>query len=220
MVLRHRISESACLGVWKITESAATMLDDLHLDEDDRNYAGTFKNDLRKKHWLGYRMILREILPSSRLKIIYDDCGKPLMPFFEGSFSVSHSGDFAAAIASSEADVGIDIEKIRDRVERVAERFLSEEELEWAGTGDRIEKMTICWGAKESLYKTAGNPDLDFREDMRLEPFDYLCIGEGSFKARMKAAEGHAAFNVFYRKIEDYMLVWAVCDPMSVKFME
>jgi phosphopantetheinyl transferase len=149
-------------------------------------------------------------LPSTNTKIVYDEYGKPNMPFYKGNFSVSHSVDYAAAIVSSDLEVGIDIEKIGDRIKRVAERFLSPEELSWTGSSDPAEKLLICWGAKESIYKIAGKPDADFQKDIRIEPFDYLCIGEGACQAGMKTTGKLHHFDVCYRKIEDYMLVWAV----------
>ena len=210
LVLHQNINDSTSLGIWKITESAGRLTEALLLDEDDKQYVGTFKNESRKRHWLSYRLILRKLLPSTNTKIVYDEYGKPYMPFYKGNFSVSHSVDYAAAIVSSDLEVGIDIEKIGDRIKRVAERFLSPDELSWTGNSDPAEKLLICWGAKESIYKIAGKPDADFQKDIRIEPFDYLCIGEGACQAGMKTTGKLHHFDVFYRKIEDYMLVWAV----------
>jgi phosphopantetheinyl transferase len=182
----------------------------LELDENDEKYFKAFGNELRKKHWLSYRLILQELLKGKTIKIIYTEYGKPFIPSFNGYFSVSHSGDFAVAIVSYKMAVGIDIEKIRDRIERVTERFLTREELDQAGNSNRLEKLHICWGAKESLYKLYGKPDVDLQQDIRIRPFNYLCIGEGACQATMNTPEGLGFYSVFYRKIEDYMLVWAI----------
>ena len=218
LILNHIINESTFLGVWKISETSEDLRRLVDMDENDRNYFESFGNEQRKKHWLSYRLILRELLKTDKVRIIYDEYGKPGMPDFSGHFSVSHSGDFAAAIVSYETPVGIDIERIRERIERVAERFLSAEELEQVGNNNRLERLHICWGAKESLYKLYGKPEVDFQKDIMIKPFDYLCIEEGACKAIMNTPEGVGLYNIFYKKLEGYMMVWAVCQtPFTIE---
>jgi 4'-phosphopantetheinyl transferase len=209
LILCHIINESTFLGVWKIDETSESLRQQLYLDENDEKYLGSFGNEGRKRHWLSYRLILQELLKTRQVKVIYDKYGKPRIPDFTGHFSVTHSGDFAAAIVSYTMPVGIDIERIRERIERVAERFLSLGEMEQISENDRLEKLHICWGAKESLYKLYGKPEIDFQKDIHIKPFDYFCIGEGQCQAEMNTPEGSGFYAVFYRKIEDYMLVFA-----------
>jgi 4'-phosphopantetheinyl transferase len=209
LILNQSINESTSIGVWKITETVESLTSLIELDENARQYFKTFGNDMRRKHWLSYRLILQELLPAKKIEIIYDDYGKPWIPDFNGHFSVSHSGDFAVAIVGYETPVGIDIERIRDRIERVAERFLIKEEIDQIGFVDRLEKLHVCWGAKESLYKLYGKPDVDLQKDILIEPFDYLCIDEGTCQATMNTPGGIGSYNIFYRKIEDYMIIWA-----------
>ena len=209
LILYHTINPSTFLGTWKIDETTETLRQQVYLDEHDEKYFQSFGSESRKKHWLSYRLTLQELLKRDRVKIIYDEYGKPGIPDFKGHFSISHSGDMSAVIVSHKTPVGIDIERIRDRIERVAERFLSLEELEQTGDTDRLEKLHICWGAKESLYKLYGKPEVDFQKDIRIRPFDYLCIGEGGCLAEMNTPEGLGFYTVFYRKIEDNMLVYA-----------
>jgi 4'-phosphopantetheinyl transferase len=218
LILNHKINESTFLGIWKISETSESLRKQLYLDENDEKYFASFGNEMRKKHWLSYRLILQELLKTDSIKIIYDEYGKPRMLDFNGHFSVTHSGDFSAVILSHEMPVGIDIERIRERIERVAERFLSSEEQDQEGDGDRLEKLHIYWGAKESLYKLYGKPEVDFQTDILIGPFDYLCTGEGACRAKMNTPEGVGFYDIFYRKIEDYMLVWAVRpSPFAVR---
>jgi phosphopantetheinyl transferase len=105
--------------------------------------------------------------------------------------------------------VGIDIERIRDRIDRVAGRFLSDQEAGWVREYHRLEKLHICWGAKESLYKLNGKANVDIKTDIELEQFEYFCSENGVFRATMKTPEGTGLFTIRYSKIEDYMLVYA-----------
>jgi 4'-phosphopantetheinyl transferase len=209
LILNHKVNESTFLGIWKIEETPENLKKQLVLDETDEKCFFAFGNELRRKQWLSYRLILRELLKTDKIKIIYDKYGKPGIPGFNGHFSISHSGDFAAVIVSHELPVGIDIERIRERIERVAERFMSGEELHHTGNKDRMEKLHIYWGAKESLYKLYGKPEVDLQNDIRIDPFDYLCNGEGTCKATMNTPAGSGFYYIFYRKLEDYMMVWA-----------
>ena len=203
------VTPDISLNVWRIDEKTEDLRAKVILDIEEENYFNSFGNENRKKQWLGYRILLKHLLKTNSVKIRYDEYGKPFIPGSPCNFSVSHSGDYAAAIISTQAKVGIDIEKIGARIERVKERFLSEEELENIGNDQRLEKLHLCWGAKESLYKLYGKPNIDFKTDIALEQFDYLCIGRGIFHARMNLPEGAGSYTLRYQKIEEYMLVYA-----------
>lgn len=88
-------------------------------------------------------------------------------PFFNSvpapRFSVSHSGSLWAAAFSS-AEVGFDVERVRERGTRaVAARFFSEEEQKYAlRTGGSA--FFDIWTAKESYIKLTGQGiDENFR---------------------------------------------------------
>ena len=72
--------------------------------------------------------------------------------------SLSHSGEYAAAIVSDRGTVGIDIEKRGPRILRVAERFMTPGELENARGEYFQDKLYIHWCTKEAVYKMLGDP--------------------------------------------------------------
>ena len=145
----------------------------------------------------------------------YDAFGKPRLKNNGLYLSISHSGDYSAVITSKTGPVGIDIEHLKDRIYRIRERFLSGEEDRNIGEPNMLEKLYVAWGAKEALYKIYGKPEVDFQRDIFIESFDYLCGGKGQCTARMKTPEGLEAFDIFYERISDYMLVYAL--KMEVK---
>lgn len=69
-------------------------------------------------------------------------------------FSLSHA-DGAVAVAVSEMNVGIDIEKVGDRAQRVAKKVFSADELA-SCTDDEALCTTRLWTQKESVFKTLG----------------------------------------------------------------
>ena len=67
-------------------------------------------------------------------------------------FSLSHT-DRAVAVAVSQNAVGVDIEKVSDRAQRVAKKVFSQSELD-ACDGDEILYTTKLWTQKEAIFKT------------------------------------------------------------------
>jgi phosphopantetheinyl transferase len=141
------------------------------------------------------------------VKIAYDPNGKPLLDPPSHHISVSHAGVFAAAVYSEKQRVGIDIEQVRERIVRVKERFLSEHELVHVSGDTSLDRLYVYWGGKEALYKLRGVPGLDFRNEIQIHPFDYLCDENQECTAHMVIEGEREEYRLFYSCVEDYMLV-------------
>ena len=81
--------------------------------------------------------------------------GKPYFP--DGPFfNLSHSGKYVV-LAVSSGDVGVDIEEIRPRSEKIAERCFAAAEQDWIDRQkDPVEAFYRLWTAKESIMKATG----------------------------------------------------------------
>lgn len=113
-------------------------------------------------------------------KILIADTRKPYLPNEQYHFSISHCGNYAAAIVSSTHRVGIDIEIPSIKVERIAHKFVHESEWQYLSIDDGAqyiknnlscidhEQITILWSAKESLFKWYSLGEVDFSEHMQL----------------------------------------------------
>lgn len=204
------LEDDVRVGIWHITETTEELLTGLALDLREEELFKTYSHPQRKKQWLAYRAVLRHLLPKSTpVNLKYDEHGKPSLTCAPGFISVSHAGDFAAAVYSERVAVGIDIEQIKARIERVKERFLSDAELREVEKGARLEKLYVHWGAKEALYKLYGRPEIDFKNDIILHPFDYLCDTDGTCKATLTTPQYSREFRVFYQKKGENMLTVA-----------
>lgn len=71
--------------------------------------------------------------------------------------SVSHSAD-TCVLAVSERPVGVDIERGREQLLRVARKILTAGEQQ-RGPYD-VEGLTLLWTAKEAVFKCAADPSL------------------------------------------------------------
>jgi phosphopantetheinyl transferase len=205
-----QVSGTTRIGLWKITESLKELEDQIVLTRREQGSYAAFGSESRKKQWLGSRLIVKELMQTRAIEFCYDEYGKPRLAGHPGSLSVSHSGDFSAVAFSMDHEVGIDIEKIRDRIVRVQSRFLSAEEESMIGTESRLEKLYVLWGAKESLYKMIGRPETDLRTEIAIGPFDYLCTGTGKCRAVYRKTPDDKQFDIYYEKIGEYMLVYAL----------
>ena len=204
---KKQINDNILIGIWKISESAEWLNSKLILDKEDFEIFNSFKTELRKKHWLTYRILLKELIDSkSELKILYDESGKPYLKNSNYKISVSHSFEFAAAIVSRKVPAGIDIEKISQRIERIKNKFLSENELKDINESFRLEKLYIYWCAKEALYKLYGKRDLNFITNIKIAPFNFE--QKGHINGELSGDSYSKKYKLFYEQVNDYMLVY------------
>jgi len=202
-------SDGIGAGIWHITETAEELRTLVFLSESEQIICDSFRHDFRKRHWLAYRALLRHLLAPLPTEICYDENGKPFLVSGSHEISVSHSGEYAAAVYCKTSPVGIDIEQLKERVDRVKERFMLTIELDSIVSETRLEHLYVHWCGKEALYKLVGKPELDFRRDIHIHSFDYLCNTNRTCKATLRVNGTPQEHTLFYEKIGDYMFVIA-----------
>jgi 4'-phosphopantetheinyl transferase len=132
------------------------------LTPDEEKRAARLYRELDRLRWARARTALREIL-SSRLECrpldVRFETGVHGKPFIKGGprFNLSHSGQWAAVAVASAAEVGIDIEQMRERVDvaKLLER-LGENDLPDSGSGESRPALFQRWARREAASKTAG----------------------------------------------------------------
>lgn len=167
-LLRNIIDDHTLYAVWKISESAEELRSAIILRESEETLYRSFVAESRKKQWLAYRILVRELLKPDEFPVEYDASGKPFLAGSDFHISVTHTDDLAAVIISRHAKVGIDIERIRPRIEKVRDKFINEEESSLIGKERELEQLTLAWCAKEALYKMYGLRNLDFRGNINI----------------------------------------------------
>ena len=203
-------NDSSLLGVWKIEENKEELLERLMMKPAEMQMLNSFQNDTRKIQWLSVRTLIRTLLqnPSIPLEIKYDENSKPSLVKSNYHVSISHSKDKAAVLLSKNRWIGIDIEFIHPKIERVIHKFLSQDEINAADSCDKILYYHICWCAKEALYKLNGRKGINFIGDIVIKPF--ICKGKGSFYASIKIDGEVREFLMEYYKLNEYMLVYVI----------
>ena len=139
--------------------------------------------------------------------LFYGEAGKPHLN--DGNFiSITHSHNFTGIIISENIEVGIDIEKQREKILRIAHKFTPFEEYKTlANTEAVIRKLTIVWGAKESLYKIYGEQGISF--------LHHIDVTDFSFNDQKTTAEilyeGNASnYSIDFLEFEGFTCVYAM----------
>ena len=152
--------------VWHITEDEAVLRIGVELTNLCINRLSQMKSDIHRCGFLSVRQLLAAAgyMPSA---LHYDAFGKPHLS--DGRFiSITHSHQFSA-IAIGDKPLGIDIEKERPKVHRIASRFLDASELT-PNASDRT--RTTQWCIKEAAYKALGKKGVSFLHDIRTTNLD------------------------------------------------
>lgn len=139
-----------------------------------------FKLEIRKWEWLGTRVILESVFPGARLS--KTEFGKPEL---DNGFqiSISHDRDLLVVALSSNT-IGVDIQSVDDRVWRIKERFLIEEEKHWVeASHDPHAYATMIWASKEAVFKYFGT-DVDFAHDCMVHPVQQASIIPLTYEGR------------------------------------
>lgn len=204
--LREMINEHTEIGVWEITEETDGLISRLDLSEKEQEVYESFVNEQRKKQWLSYRCLFKEILKDIPVHIEYDKNRKPFIRNHPCHISVSHAGNYSAVILSGRQKVGIDIEKISPRIEKIASRFVHPDEIHLLDGPDRLEKLYLIWGAKEALYKLYGKKELDFRYDIVINNFELKA--SGGFEGFVIKNNDRVKSELQYRFLNGYSLVY------------
>lgn len=155
--------------IWKITESYEELMQPITLTDLCMNRVLNMKSDLHQRGFLSVRHLLAEF-GYTDADLFYDENGKPHLK--DGKhISITHSFTFSGVIISDN-EVGIDIEKQREKIAVIAHKFVGYE-LDYldASADDYINKLTVIWCIKESLYKLFATPGMLFRKHFLVIPF-------------------------------------------------
>lgn len=149
------------LAIWKVDETEEYLGDGIQLSEHCQKRFDGMKSQMHRRAFLSIRHLMAHY-GYVDTDLFYDEAGKPHLN--DGKLiSITHSHNFTGIIISDNIQVGIDIEMQREKILRIAHKFTPFEEYKTlANTEAVIRKLTIVWGAKESLYKIYGEQGISF----------------------------------------------------------
>lgn len=204
---QHNINESTRLAIWKIEETENFFLLKVSLQ---REITHPHK---RLQHLAGRYLLpfLFPDFPNNEIEIA--NTRKPFLPNEQYHFSISHCGNYAAAIASTDYRVGVDAEFTTSRLEKIKHKFLHPDELRFVNSqlsSQQLKLLSILWSAKEAMYKWYGEGAVNFSEMMRTFPFQLE--QEGKIDAAFMKADFQRKLILYYKLIEELVLVWVASE--------
>lgn len=153
--------------IWKIEESYDKLFKNIELNERSKVRLSGMKSELHQRGFLSVRYLLKKA-GYTDFDLFYNAYGKPLLKDNK-HISITHSYQFSAIIISN-VDVGIDVEKNRDKIIRIYDRFVNTE-VDILSDEDLVKQLTVIWGAKEAMYKTYPYGGLSFHNHIAIDPF-------------------------------------------------
>jgi len=228
------LSNTTKLYLWKITEDFDSLFNQVQLKPTSLERLKSMKSESHQKGFLAVRMLLQHINYTDfdlfydefgkpflnkkdgswkseeggekrKEKQIEDD---PIPNYQLQStnyqhISISHSNDFSA-IAISEQKVGLDIEKLKGKILKIASRFMDTSHFEGLSEEEKIKKATVVWGIKESIFKIKNEKGISFLYNIFENPFSFE---DNKATAQLNLKNKEENFKIQFDSVEDYIFV-------------
>lgn len=149
------------------------------------------KNQKKIIEWINSRQLIKTLWPELNLnRNIY---GAPEIQ--NGAISISHTEKYIAVIKTKNK-AAIDIEKVRPKALKLSKKFMNQQEL--IKFNDEL-NATICWSAKECLFKIHQKGNINFCDDLKVELIKKDFVICFLFEKRIK---------LNYKKFDDHVLLY------------
>jgi siderophore (surfactin) biosynthesis regulatory protein len=166
-IFKEIISEQTQILIWKYSEEEKFSADLISDEKEFENLKQKSPKRLIEKQMVRY--MLRKILPNHKIR--YYENGQPYLEPFDKFVSVSHSFPYAV-LAISEKKIGVDIEQVKDRIDKIKHKFLHPKEIDWLSRAEsEIEHLTAIWCIKEALFKIHSSKQWSFKEFYVVDEF-------------------------------------------------
>jgi 4'-phosphopantetheinyl transferase EntD len=193
------------LALWKLTEPLDFFEEKAHLSQNDILLYTKITNEYRKKEWLAVRILLNEVLgfwPT----ITYMETGKPILNNHSRHLSISHSKEMVGILVCTSPFAGIDIEKTTRNIDHILPRFLSKEEMKNVETSTDSNSKIIHWCAKEAIFKSINEPNIEFSSRIKIEKINT----DGTIEANYKSKRKHHEMLLNYMIADEHAIVWTI----------
>jgi phosphopantetheinyl transferase len=204
---QQHINQNTRLAIWKIEESESFFAETVPLQRD-------ITHPHKRLQHLAGRYLLRFLFPDFPYsEILIADTRKPYLANEAYHFSISHCGDYAAAIVSKDERVGIDIEIPSEKILRIAHKFVNGEEFEMINDQQNETKnyqqktlLTLIWCAKETMFKwySVGNVDFKAMLQVNIKNLEQA----GSLDAFIKNSQQQILLSISYHFLNPVCLTF------------
>lgn len=197
------ISETTTAYFWHITEDVTSLFRAVSLKDTSLFRLEGMKSEEHQRGFLAVRMLLQH-LGYTDYDLTYDEAGKPHLSD-DKHISISHSHEFSC-ICISDTLMGIDLEKLKEKTLKIAPRFMEAKHLENLSISKKVEKATVIWGIKESIFKIKNEKGISFPEHIFEDDF---CLTDGKCSAQLHFNNQIEKFQIQFYSVEEYIFVCA-----------
>lgn len=194
--------DTAQILIWKYDEAEVLDMQEL-LEPENYNKVKDF-HPKKIIEVLMVRKMLKKLLPNH--KILYKDNGEPFLEPLDYQISISHSFPLAA-LAISQQKIGIDLEKLKDKIAKIRHKFILNEDA-FIDNSQEIDFLTAIWCVKESLYKIHHSKHWSLKKHYDVMPF--VLNQNFEVKARVYDSENEDFYKAKVSFFDDYC--FAVVD--------
>lgn len=207
LIRKDYFDNGSLMGIWKMDESVDELLKLFppSIRSEADNYINSIGSKRRVIEWLSTRIMLFELLGEIKIIQNHED-GKPYLADNSYHISISHTKDHAAILLNKLYPVGIDIEIKSDRVEKLAYKFISENE--YIDPEKKILHQLLHWSAKECMFKLINAQGIDFKKHLFIHKF--TPSQNGIITATEYRTKETRTYNLHYEIHPEYVLTWVV----------
>ena len=204
------VNPSTKVLIWKIDESFESLSEDITLTENCASRVANMKSELHRCGFMSIRQLMA-VAGYTDHDLYYDENGKPHLTD-DKYISITHSFNFSAIIIS-DREVGIDIEKQRLKILRIAHKFTPIEEYRTIANDDALmRKLTIVWCAKESLYKSFAEKSVSFLQHIDVDEFD---LDDKKTTATVTYGDKEITYKIDYLEFEGFTCAYALISEKN-----
>ena len=203
-IFSNNLHPSGNLLLWKVEEELDWFKEQLDLVPDLWVEYDSLVNDSIRHRWLASRYAVQQVSQLSPLDIIKDQSGRPYLGVERKPLSLSHCEGYVAAIHAA-VSVGIDVERISSRIQKIKNYFMRDEELDLLG--EENEALILARSAKESIYKWLGEKHLGYKSQLCIRSIDFM--GQ-AMEIEINTKDHNLIQPVFFRQDSEKALTWTV----------
>ena len=203
-IFSKNLHPSGNLLLWQVEEELDWFMEQLDLVPSLWVEYDSLVNQAIRHRWLASRFAVQQVSLQSPLDVIKDQSGRPYLGVERKPLSLSHCEGFVAAI-HADVWVGIDVERISSRVQKIKNYFMRDEELDLLG--EENEALILAWSAKESIFKWFGEKHLGYKSQLCIRSIDFM--GQ-AMEIEINTIDHSLIQSVFFRQDSEKVLTWTV----------
>ncbi len=176
LILEENSHKFVFIGVWHCTESLGELEAEYSLPESDLLEIKNTALHKRKIEKFITRNLSKYLLEKHFSKQYYglerQITGKPSFINHDTELSVSHCENYLTVLITNKKKAGIDLQNINEKIQKVAHRIFSDEEL--IEINKKSDLLARAWSAKEAMFKYYEKGKINFKQHLVLKNISNL----------------------------------------------